>query len=327
MLSRLSNVCNHHIRSFSTNANQSKPRVGFLGLGNMGNHMASNLIKNGYSVIVYDINSHAVKHAQQQGAISAHNPKEVASQASTIITMLPSSPHVRSVYLQADGILQSVQSGALLIDSSTIDPTTARSVAVEAKNKNARMIDAPVSGGVGGAEKGTLTFMVGGTREDYDAAKPILSAMGKNIVYCGDSGAGQVAKIANNLILAISMIGVSEGMNLGVKLGIDPKVLASIVNTSSGRCWSSDTYNPCPGVMENVPSSRGYTGGFGVDLMKKDLGLALQAAQDSKSNLPLGSLAYQLYSLHSSHGNGQRDFSSIYEWLSGIANQESTKKN
>ena len=193
--------------------------------------------------------------------------------------MLPSSPHVRSVYLGEYGVLAGVKPGTPLIDSSTIDPLTSREVAMDAKAKGCPMVDAPVSGGVGGAEAGTLTFMVGGEAHDYEAAKPILQAMGKNIVHCGGIGNGQVAKICNNMMLAIEMIATSEGMTLAAKLGMDPKIFAAIVNTSSGRCWSSDTYNPYPGVLENVPASRGYTGGFGADLMLKDLTLVTDAAK------------------------------------------------
>jgi 3-hydroxyisobutyrate dehydrogenase len=173
------------------------------------------------------------------------------------------------------------------------------------------MIDAPVSGGVGGAEAGTLTFMVGGEAADYEAAKPILQGMGKNIVHCGGIGNGQVAKICNNMMLAIEMIATSEGMTLASKLGMDPKVFAAIVNTSSGRCWSSDTYNPFPGVLENVPASRGYSGGFGADLMLKDLTLVTDAAKNAKQPVMLGALAQQIYQKHSSDGHGGKDFSSV----------------
>jgi 3-hydroxyisobutyrate dehydrogenase len=228
-----------------------------------------------------------------------------------VITMLPSSPHVRSVYLSEYGVLKGAKSGTPLIDSSTIDPLTARDVAMEAKARGCRMVDAPVSGGVGGAEAGTLTFMVGGDPADYEAAKPILQAMGKNIVHCGGIGNGQVAKICNNMMLAIEMIATSEGMTLAAHLGMDPKVFAAIVNTSSGRCWSSDTYNPFPGVLENVPAARGYSGGFGADLMLKDLTLVTDAAKNAKHAVMLGAMAQQIYQKHSSDGHGAKDFSSV----------------
>jgi 3-hydroxyisobutyrate dehydrogenase len=197
------------------------------------------------------------------------------------------------------------------VDCSTIDPLTARDVAMEARARGCGMLDAPVSGGVGGAEAATLTFMAGGEAKDFEAAKPVLLAMGKNVVHCGASGNGQVAKICNNMMLAVEMIATSEAMTLAARLGMDPKIFASIVNTSSGRCWSSDTYNPYPGVLENVPSSRGYSGGFGADLMLKDLGLVADAARVAKHPVLMGALAQQLYQKHSAEGHGAKDFSSI----------------
>jgi 3-hydroxyisobutyrate dehydrogenase len=225
--------------------------------------------------------------------------------------MLPSSPHVRSVYLGEDGVLAGARSGVPLIDSSTIDPHTAREVAAAASKGGNPMADAPVSGGTGGAEAGTLTFMVGADSDLFECIKPTLARMGKNIVHCGAAGTGQVAKICNNLLLGISMIGVAEAMNLGAALGIDPKVLAGIINTSSGRCWSSDTYNPYPGVLDSAPAARGYTGGFGTDLMLKDLGLAADAARQARQPVAMGAMAQQLYQLWSSQGAGAQDFSSI----------------
>jgi 3-hydroxyisobutyrate dehydrogenase len=200
-----------------------------------------------------------------------------------------------------------------LVDSSTIDPHTAREVAQAAARQGNPMADAPVSGGVDGAEAATLTFMVGASKDLFEAVKPVLCLMGRNIVHCGESGNGQVAKICNNMLLAISMIGVAEAMTLGAALGIEPKVLAGIVNTSSGRCWSSDTYNPYPGVMENVPAARGYTGGFGADLMLKDLGLAMDAAKQANQSVILGQVAQQLYQTMSARGDGRKDFSAIID--------------
>jgi 3-hydroxyisobutyrate dehydrogenase len=288
--------------------------IGFIGLGNMGGHMAINLLKAGHEVAVFDVVPENVQRLTEQGGQPMETPAELAAACDTIITMLPSSPHVKEVYGK---ILPAVREGALLIDSSTIDPTSAREVATQAQEAGAEMVDAPVSGGVGGAEHGTLTFMVGGQDAVFGRAQPVLQAMGKNIVHCGDNGTGQVAKVANNLILGISMMAVSEGMNLGVKLGMDPAKLAGIINTSSGRCWSSDTYNPCPGVLPGVPASNDYQGGFGVDLMKKDLGLALMAAKDSNSALPLGSLTDQIYAEISKQGGGKKDFSYAYQHLAG----------
>jgi len=290
-------------------------KIGFIGLGNMGSPMANNLLKAGHELFVFDLVQASVKklvdqHPGKVRALSA--PKEVAAAGlDLIITMLPAAVHVKSVYLGPDGVLANVSTQTALIDSSTIDPQTAREVAAIAAAQGNVMLDAPVSGGTGGAEAGTLTFMVGGDEAEFTRYKNIFNAMGKNIVYCGGSGNGQVAKVANNMLLGISMIGTAEAMSLGVSLGMEPKVLAGIINTSSGRCWSSDTYNPFPGVLENVPASRGYTGGFGSDLMLKDLGLAAEAAKLAKQPIPLGSLAQQIYQTFSLQGNGGLDFSAI----------------
>ena len=286
-------------------------KIGFIGLGNMGNPMCRNLLKHGHTLKVYDVVAELVKKLEKEGCEVASSAGECAKGVDVVITMLPSSPHVRSVYLGEYGVLRGAKAGTPLIDSSTIDPLTSREVAMDAKAKGCPMIDAPVSGGVGGAEAGTLTFMVGGESHDYEAAKPVLQAMGKNIVHCGGIGNGQVAKICNNMMLAIEMIATSEGMTLAAKLGMDPKVFAGIVNTSSGRCWSSDTYNPYPGVLENVPASRAYAGGFGADLMLKDLTLVTDAAKNAKQPVLLGALAQQIYQKHSNDGNGAKDFSSV----------------
>jgi 3-hydroxyisobutyrate dehydrogenase len=286
-------------------------KIAFIGLGNMGGPMARNLLKGGHELTVFDVVRKNVDALTAAGATAAPSAKAVVEGADLVLTMLPSSPHVKSVYLGADGILAGVAAGVPLIDSSTIDPATAREVAAAADQHGNPMADAPVSGGTGGAAAGTLTFMVGAEPALFETIRPILALMGKNIVHCGDSGTGQVAKICNNMLLGISMIGVAEAMNLGAALGIDPKVLAGIINTSSGRCWSSDTYNPYPGVMDNVPAARGYTGGFGSDLMLKDLGLATDAARQAKQSVAMGALAQQLYQLWSAQGGGAQDFSAI----------------
>ncbi len=286
-------------------------KIGFIGLGNMGNPMARNLVKAGHELVVFDVFPEAISKVVASGAKASTSAAEAAKNAEVVITMLPSSPHVREVYTGTGELLANVKPGTLLIDSSTIDPHTAREVAATAAQRNIVMLDAPVSGGTVGAEAATLTFMVGGDVKAFAVAKPILEKMGKNVVHCGAEGTGQVAKICNNMLLAISMIGVSEAMNLGASLGIDPKLLAGIINTSSGRCWSSDTYNPYPGVIENSAASRGYTGGFGVDLMLKDLGLAMDAAKQTKQATIMGGLAHQLYQTWSGMGSGGKDFSSI----------------
>ncbi len=286
-------------------------KIGFIGLGNMGNPMARNLLKAGHSVKAFDVMPALLEKIVAAGANAAPSAQACAQNVDVLITMLPSSPHVRSVYMGEAGVLKGVATTTLLIDSSTIDPQTAREVAAEARKLGVSMVDAPVSGGTGGAEAGTLTFMVGANAADFERAKIILTAMGKNIFHCGDEGTGQVAKICNNMMLAIEMIATAEGMALATSLGMDAKVFASIVNTSSGRCWSSDTYNPYPGVFDNAPASRGYTGGFGSDLMLKDLTLVTEAAKSAKQPVLLAAAAQQLYQMHSTNGNGALDFSSI----------------
>ncbi len=286
--------------------------IGFIGLGNMGAPMAHNLLKAGHQLSVFDLNAAAVENLVGAGALPVDSPTAIAQgNAELIITMLPAAAHVKSVYLGENGLIASSRAGVMLIDCSTIDPHSAREVAKAAAEHGNPMLDAPVSGGTGGAAAGTLTFMVGGSDADFDRAQPILAAMGKNIVHCGAAGNGQVAKVANNMLLGISMIGVAEAMALGVALGMDAKTLAGVINTSSGRCWSSDTYNPFPGVLDNVPASRGYSGGFGSDLMLKDLGLATEAAKQVRQPVVLGALAQQLYQSFSAQGHGGLDFSAI----------------
>ncbi|MEG7363401.1 3-hydroxyisobutyrate dehydrogenase [Pseudomonas citronellolis] len=283
-------------------------RIGFIGLGNMGGPMAANLLKAGFDLSVFDLSSAAVQAAVAQGAKAVASPVELAgADVEVIITMLPAAAHVKQVYLGAEGLLARVQPGVLLIDSSTIDPHSAREVSAAAQAHGNPMLDAPVSGGTAGAAAGTLTFMVGGEAADFERARPVLAAMGKNIVHCGGAGNGQVAKVANNLLLGISMIGVAEAMSLGVKLGMDAEVLAGIINTSSGRCWASEVNNPLTGA----PPARGYSGGFGTDLMLKDLGLASEAARQVRQPVLLGALAQQLFQAFSNQGNGQLDFSAI----------------
>eukprot|EP00753_Platysulcus_tardus_P000728 PLAT10670.1.p2 GENE.PLAT10670.1~~PLAT10670.1.p2 ORF type:complete len:311 (+),score=154.28 PLAT10670.1:184-1116(+) len=291
--------------------------IGFIGLGNMGFHMAHNLVKAGKSVVVHDLAAEPVAALKEAGATVGDSAGDVAEAAELVVTMLPSNPHVRSVYLEDGGIIGRASSGSLLVDCSTIDPAVSREVASAASDAGLRFLDAPVSGGVGGAEAGTLTFMVGGAASDFAEAKAaVLDTMGGNVVHCGDVGTGEVAKLCNNLVLAISMGAVAEAMAMGVKLGADASTLAGIINTSSGRCWSSDTYNPVPGVMEGVPSSRDYEGGFAAKLMNKDVGLALDAAASVEQKLPLGDVARALYTAMEDAGVGDKDFSSIYAALS-----------
>ncbi|XP_013864209.1 3-hydroxyisobutyrate dehydrogenase b [Austrofundulus limnaeus] len=308
--------CNKHDFAYvSTRCLASKTQVGFVGLGNMGNPMAKNLLKHGYPVIATDVFPESCKEVQELGAQIVDNPAEVADKADRIITMLPSCPNVMDVYTGPNGILKKVKKGSLLIDSSTIDPAVSKEMASAAEKLGAVFMDAPVSGGVGAATSGKLTFMVGGAEEEFNAAKELLSCMGANVIYCGQVGTGQAAKICNNMLLAIGMIGTSETMNLGIRLGLDPKLLAKILNMSSGRCWSSDTYNPVPGVMEGVPSGNNYQGGFGTQLMTKDLGLAQDTATTTRTPVPLGSLAHQIYRMMCARGYANKDFSSVFQFL------------
>lgn len=286
-------------------------KIAFIGLGNMGGSMAQNLLKAGHQVFGYDLSETALAHFAQAGGVVCQSPQDAAQQANVVVTMLPAAQHVRTVYLGEQGILNVLPAGSLCIDSSTIDPKTIQDLAAAAQARQIQVCDAPVSGGTLGAKEGTLTFMVGGDAATFEAVKPVLSAMGKNLVHCGAIGTGQVAKICNNLILGISMTAVAEGMALGVKLGIDPQALAGVINSSSGRCWSSEVYNPWPDICANAPASRGYTDGFAAQLMLKDLGLAVDAAHQAEHPIVLGSLVQQLYQQLCQEGHAHLDFSSI----------------
>lgn len=286
-------------------------RIAFIGLGNMGGPMALNLLKAGHELTVFDLVPAAVQSLVDSGAASAASAEECVQNAEVVISMLPASRHVEGLYLGSEGLLAKIAPGTLVIECSTIAPESARKVAAAAEQAGIRMIDAPVSGGTGGAVAGTLTFIVGGKADDLAAAMPYLEKMGKNIFHAGDSGAGQVAKICNNMLLGILMAGTSEALALGAANGLDPKVLSDIIAKSSGRNWATELYNPWPGVMPDVPASKNYAGGFGVDLMLKDLGLAAEAALHAGASTPLGELARNLYSLHSAGGSGGLDFSSI----------------
>ncbi|WP_426417283.1 3-hydroxyisobutyrate dehydrogenase [Aestuariirhabdus sp. LZHN29] len=292
--------------------------IGFIGLGHMGGPMAKNLVAAGHSLKVFDLVPSAVQSLVDAGAASVASAAEAASEVQVLISMLPASQHVEGLYLGESGLLSTIDRNTLVIDSSTIAPESARKVASAAAEKGITMIDAPVSGGTAGAAAGTLTFIVGGSNAAFEQAHPLLEKMGKNIFHAGDSGAGQVAKICNNMLLAVLMAGSAEAIQLGVANGMDPKVLSDIMQKSSGRNWALELYNPYPGVMESVPASNGYQGGFGVDLMAKDLGLAMEAALQTRSSTPMGSLARSLYAMHSSKGSGALDFSSIQKLFSDI---------
>ncbi len=286
-------------------------RIAFIGLGNMGAPMARNLMKAGHILAVFDLVKPAVEALAQAGARPASSAADCAKGTEVVVSMLPASKHVEALYLGEGALLSAIESGALVIDCSTIAPQSAQAVAKAAAARGLAMLDAPVSGGTVGAAAATLTFIVGGEAAALERARPLLSAMGKNIFHAGSAGAGQVAKICNNMMLGIQMAGLAEALALGAASGLDPKVLSDIMSKSSGRNWALEVYNPWPGVMENVPAARGYAGGFGVDLMLKDLGLAAEAALATRSSIPLGELARNLYSLHSASGAGPLDFSSI----------------
>ncbi|HUG59009.1 MAG TPA: 3-hydroxyisobutyrate dehydrogenase [Candidimonas sp.] len=286
-------------------------RIAFIGLGHMGSPMALNLVKAGHELVVFDLVPAAIKTLVDAGASAAPSAQAAVANADAVISMLPASKHVEGLYLGEAGLLAHIAEGTLVLECSTIAPESARKVAEAAAKCGVRMIDAPVSGGTGGAIAGTLTFIVGGEAGDLEAARPYLEKMGKNIFHAGTAGAGQVAKICNNMLLGILMAGTSEALALGVASGLDPKVLSDIIAKSSGRNWATELYNPWPGVMENAPASKDYAGGFGVDLMLKDLGLAAESALNARASVPLGELARNLYSMHSAQGNGALDFSSI----------------
>lgn len=286
-------------------------RIAFIGLGNMGAPMARNLLKAGHELVVFDLVPATVKSLVDAGARAGTSAHEAVRDAEVVISMLPASRHVEGLYLGEPPLLDHIAENTLVLECSTIAPDSARKVAHAASERGIRMVDAPVSGGTAGAVAGTLTFIVGGEIEHLEAARPYLEKMGKNIFHAGAAGAGQVAKICNNMLLGILMAGTSEALALGAANGLDPKVLSDIIAKSSGRNWATELYNPWPGVMDNVPSSKGYAGGFGVDLMLKDLGLAAEAALGTGASTPLGELARNLYSLHSKQGHGGLDFSSI----------------
>ncbi|NOH72374.1 3-hydroxyisobutyrate dehydrogenase [Vibrio pectenicida] len=292
--------------------------IAFIGLGNMGGPMAENLLAAGFKVKVFDLMPEVVKSLESVGAIATSSISEAVKGAETVVTMLPASQHVKDVYLGDDkgttGLLDLVDDGAFLIDSSTIDPHSAKMVAARAAQKGLDFVDAPVSGGVAGAKAGTLTFIVGGSEVAFAKAENVLKHMGKNIFHAGNAGDGQMGKICNNLMLGILMSGTCEALNLGIDNGLDPKVLSNIMLQSSGRNWALELYNPCPGVMDTSPASNDYRPGFMSKLMLKDLGLGLDAASMSQSSVPMGSLARNLYAFHNANGNEELDFSSLFEF-------------
>ena len=288
--------------------------IGFVGLGNMGAPMAGNLVKHGHTVKGFDLVAANLDAGVQRGVARAKSAADAVSDVDAVVTMLPAGKHVLSVYGEA---LAAAKAGTLFIDSSTIDVAASRAAHALAAERGMLSVDAPVSGGVGGAEAATLTFMVGGTDAAFARAKPIIEAMAKRIVHCGGAGAGQAAKICNNMILGISMIAVAEGFVLAEKLGLDKQALFDVASTSSGQCWSLTSYCPVPGPVPTSPANNGYKPGFASALMLKDLTLAQEAAQSAGANTPLGAAAAQLYRLHNAWGEGGADFSGIINLLRG----------
>ncbi|KQV12306.1 3-hydroxyisobutyrate dehydrogenase [Rhizobium sp. Root1203] len=284
--------------------------IAFIGLGNMGGPMAANLVKTGHHVTGFDLAAPILQAAEANGIQPASHISQAVADAEVIVTMLPQGKHVLSAWTD---ILRSAASGTLVIDCSTIDVDSARKAHEMATAASCLSVDAPVSGGTGGAAAGTLTFMAGGSPESFAKAKPILEAMGKKIVHCGEAGAGQAAKICNNMILGISMIGVCEAFVLGEKLGLSHQALFDVASTSSGQCWSINTYCPVPGPVPASPANNDYKPGFAAALMLKDLRLSQEAALSSGASTPLGAEAAQLFSLFEKQGNGGRDFSAIIE--------------
>ena len=285
--------------------------IAFIGLGNMGGPMAANLVKAGHRVTGFDLSAECVARAKAAGVAIAASAAEAVQGAAVLISMLPASRHVEGLYLGEAGILQSVAPDTLIIDCSTIAPASAQKVAQAAGQRGLAMIDAPVSGGTAGAQAGTLTFIVGGDDAALARARPLLEAMGKNIFHMGAAGAGQVAKLCNNMALGVIMAATGEALALGKAHGLDVGALSAMMAVSTSRSWATEVCNPWPGVLPNAPSSKGYVGGFGNDLMLKDLGLAVEAALQTGATIPLGESARNLYAMNSSAGRGGLDFSSV----------------
>jgi 3-hydroxyisobutyrate dehydrogenase len=292
-------------------------KIAFIGLGNMGRPMAENLVKAGHGVAGFDMAAASLSAFAGAGGTAAKSAADAVRDADVVVTMLPAGPHVRGAYLDREGILAHAKAGALLIDCSTIDVDSARAVAAAAADRGFAMIDAPVSGGTGGAAAGTLTFMVGGPDAAVERARPFLEKMGKTVVHCGGSGTGQAAKICNNMILGISMAAVSEAFALAEKLGLDAQKLFDVSSKSSGQCWSLTSYCPVPGPVPTSPANRNYQPGFTADMMLKDLKLAQQAAQATGAVTPLGAEAMTVYQLLTAAGGGAKDFSAVLPFLAG----------
>ena len=292
-------------------------KIGFIGLGNMGGPMAANLAKAGHDVTATDLSISAMDRAVEAGCKRGESVAATVRDADVVVSMLPAGAHVRSVYTENYGVIPNAKTGALFIDSSTIDVDSARAVITAATQKGFAMVDAPVSGGVGAATAGTLTFMVGGERQAFERARPVLENMGKNIFHAGAAGNGQVAKICNNMLLGISMIATCEAFNLADKLGLDAQTFFDISKTASGQCWSMTSYCPAPGPVPSAPSNRDYQPGFAAAMMLKDMRLAQEAAHKAKAATPLGAQSEALYALMESAGKDNLDFSGIMKLIQG----------
>jgi 3-hydroxyisobutyrate dehydrogenase len=290
-------------------------KIGFIGTGAMGRPMLANLVRKGHGVCAYDVAESALAAAVKLGATRAPSAADAARGAELVITMLPSSSHAESVYLGAGGVLEGVAAGRLCIDMSTIDPSVSRRIAEAVNRRGARFLDAPVSGGVPRAEDGTLAIMVGGDARDVEEARPVLAAMGANIIHVGPVGSGEVAKLCNNLIAGVAAVAVSEAFRIAEGFGVDPKVLTDVISKSSGHTWVMEHMHPVPGLVGKAPSSRDYAPGFTTDLMAKDLGLAVNAARELRVPVVVAPAAQQALRLASSHGFGRKDFSSVYMFL------------
>ena len=292
-------------------------KLAFIGLGNMGSGMCANLAKGGYEVAAFDLNEEAVKQAVEAGATAAASIKDAVSDVDVVVTMLPAGKHVHQVYFGEDGVVANAKPGTLFLDCSTIAVEEAREAAKKAESAGFSYMDAPVSGGVAAAEGGTLTFMVGGPDEGYARAKPVLEKMAKNVFHAGGPGNGQVAKIANNMLLGISMIGTCEAFNLAEKLGLDAQTFYDISSTASGQCWSMTSYCPAPGPVPAAPSNRDYKPGFAVAMMLKDLKLALASAEGAGAETPLGTHAEEIYARLDEDGHAGLDFSGVMKRIRG----------
>lgn len=291
--------------------------IAFIGLGNMGGGMAANLAKSGHAVKAFDLSDDAVQRAVGAGCVAAQSTRDAVDGADVVVTMLPAGQHVRGIYLGEDGIIANAGAGTLLIDSSTIDIDSARTVIEAATKKGLHMVDAPVSGGVAAAAAGSLTFMVGGTKSAFAKAEMYLQNMGANIFHAGAAGNGQAAKVCNNMLLGITMIGTCEAFSLAEKLGLDTQTFYDISSTASGQSWSMTSYCPAPGPVPSAPSNRDYAAGFTAAMMLKDMRLAQDAASKAKAATPLGAQAEALYALMESAGKDDLDFSGIMKLIDG----------